>query len=339
MVNRAALKAAAMLLAIAAAVSTLVLGAGSAAARPPAAVTELTDSGSPYPTGSGKPPVKSSPTASLGPSPVAAGSPTATPLIIGVHHNDFTTLQAQIGAIQHASGARIGVSLIELGGAAAQAWSVNGDQQFVAGSTYKLPILMAQAQLIAARPGAVNDQLCYQPSDWEDGWYQDYTRGTCLSRGTLSARIGRQSDNTAGHILVRYLGGTAALNAYARAHGASESAFFVPNVTTANDLARLMADEARGNAGGAVAEAWLYSLLTGTAFENGIPAGVGSAATVAHKIGVYGTAASDAGLVSGSANGPYVLAVCTDGPGGDQGMALIAQVSAAVWQFESSVPR
>jgi beta-lactamase class A len=80
-------------------------------------------------------------------------------------------------------------------------------------------------------------------------------------------------------------------------------------------------------------------LLTGTAFEDGIPAGTGNPATVAHKIGVYGTAASDAGLVSGSANGAYVLAVCTDGPGGDQGMALIAQVSAVVWQFESSVPR
>ena len=333
MVNRAALKAAAMLLAIAAAVSTLVLGAGSAAARPPAPVTALSDSGSPYPTGSGKPPVKSSPTVSLAP------SPTATPLIIGVHHDDFTTLQAQIGAIQQASGARVGVSLIELGGAAAQAWSVNGDQQFVAGSTYKLPILMAQAQLIAASPAAVNDQLCYQPLDWEDGWYQDYTPGMCFSRGTLSARIGQRSDNTAGHILVRYMGGSAALNAYARAHGASESAFFVPNVTTANDLARLMADEALGNAGGAAAEGWLYSLLTGTAFEKGIPAGVGSPATVAHKIGVYGTAASDAGLVSGSANGAYVLAVCTDGPEGDQGMALIAQVSAVVWQFESSVPR
>jgi beta-lactamase class A len=267
-------------------------------------------------------------------------SPTPGPLVIGVHHNDFAILDSQIDAIQQGSGARIGVSLIELGGAAPQTWSFNGDRQFAAASTYKLPVLMAEAQLISSRPTAANDALCYQASDWEDGWYEDYTPGMCFSRGTLSARIGQQSDNTAGHMLVRAMGGPAALNSYARAHGASESAFFVSNVTTANDLARLMADEARGNAGGPAAQAWLYPLLTRTAFETGIPAGIGGgAATVVHKVGLYDSVASDAGLIMGSPNGAYVLAVCSDGPGGDQGMAVVARVSAAVWQFESNVPR
>jgi hypothetical protein len=45
---------------------------------------------------------------------------------------------------------------------------------------------------------------------------------------------------------------------------------------------------------------------------------------------------SDVGLITGSPNGAYVLAVCTSGLGGDAGMALVAQVSAAVWQFESN---
>ncbi len=251
----------------------------------------------------------------------------------------FDALQAQIAAIAQSSGARVGVSLIELGGLQPAAWSYNGDQQFTAASTYKLPVLMAEAQLVASNPGAANDQLCYDDSDWEDGWFQDYADGSCYSRDALSQRIGQYSDNTAGHMLVRYLGGTGALNTYASQHGASESAFFVPNVTTANDLGRLMANEAQGNAGGATAQAWLYPLLTTTAFENGIPAGVQGQATAVHKVGVFDTVSNDVGLIAGGPNGPYVLAVCTDGPGGDQGMAIVAQISAAVWTYESNPAR
>ncbi|HEX3630626.1 MAG TPA: serine hydrolase [Candidatus Dormibacteraeota bacterium] len=279
----------------------------------------------------------------LAPSPslAAAADPTAAPLaaplIIGVRQRgSLDTLASRVVAIQQASGAGVAVAIIELGGLQPEAWSVNGDQQFVAASTYKLPILMAEAQLVAERPSAASDQLCYVDADWEDGWYQDYQNGTCFTRATLSLRVGQTSDNTAGHILVRYLGGTGALNAYAQAHGASESAFYVPNVTTANDLSRLMADEARGGAGGVASQTWLYPLLTLTAFENGLPAGVGPGATVVHKVGTIDMVSSDVGLITGSPNGAYVLAVCTSGLGGDAGMALVAQVSAAVWQFESN---
>jgi beta-lactamase class A len=261
-------------------------------------------------------------------------------LFVGARErSSFDALQSQIATIQQSSGARIGVSLIELGGVQPKSWSSNGDQQFEAASTYKLAVLMAEGQIIAANPAAANDPLCYQDQDWEDGWFQDYADGVCYSRASLSYRVGKYSDNTAGHILVRYLGGTAALNNYARQHGASGSGLYVPNVTSPNDLARLMANEARGGAGGAAAQAWLYPLLTNTAFETGLPAGVASNATVVHKIGVIDTVSNDIGLISGSLNGPYVLAVCTDGPGGDQGMAIVAQVSAAVWQYESSPAR
>jgi beta-lactamase class A len=281
-----------------------------------------------------------SPSARPSPTPTPTPSPTPQPLIIGVRERgSFDLLASEFSGIQQASGGRLAVSLIELGGPEPGSFSFNGDQQFIAASTYKLPVLMAEAQLVASRPSASNDTLCYDPSDYEDGWYQDYMPGSCFSRGTLSLRIGQNSDNTAAHILVRYLGGTGALNSYAAAHGASKSAFFVPNVTTANDLARLMANEARGAAGGAAAQAWLYPLLTDTAFENGIPAGVPSSAKVVHKVGWLDTVANDAALINGSPNGAYVLAVCTDGSGGDSAFSIVAQVSAVVWQFESAIPR
>jgi len=248
----------------------------------------------------------------------------------------FDPLAAQLSGVQSASGARIAVSLIELGGANPQSWSFHGDDPFVAASTYKLPLLMAEAEAIAAGQEQPGDQLCYSAEDWEDGWFQDYSAGACYSREDLASRIGQDSDNTAAHMLVRFLGGGSALNAYAAGHGASESAFYDPNTTTASDLARLMAAEATGAAGGASAQQWLYPLLTHTAFEQGIPAGVPATVTVVHKTGELDSVTNDVALVLGGADGPYVVAICVDGPGSDAGFSVIAQVANLVWEMESA---
>jgi beta-lactamase class A len=234
-----------------------------------------------------------------------------------------------------ASHASVGLSLIELSGDQPQTWSYNGDQQFVAASTYKLPLLMDEAQALAAGQTSANDQLCYSGEDWEDGWFSDYADGTCYARAELMRRVGQFSDNTAAHLLVRYLGGGETLNAYARGDGARASAFYDPNLTTANDLAALMASEARGAAGGVPAQQVLYPLLTHTAFEAGIPAGVPAGGTVVHKIGEIDAVVNDAALVQ-APRGAYVLTVCTDGLGGDVGFNLIAAISQRVWEFESS---
>jgi beta-lactamase class A len=268
---------------------------------------------------------------------IATPVPSATPKVtVGTAApRSFDALAAQMAALQSTNGARIGLSVIELGGANPQAWSFAGDDSFVAASTYKLPLLMAEAELIASGQALPGDQVCYTTDDWEDGWFQDYAPGICYSRAELAGRIGLDSDNTAAHMLVRFLGGGAALNAYAAGRGAKESGFYDPNTTTANDLARLMAAEATGEAGGASAQRWIYPLLTHTAFEGGIPTGIPAGLEVVHKTGELGSVTNDVGLIVGGANGPYVLAVCVDGPGGDAGLSLIAQASSLVWQAEA----
>jgi len=248
----------------------------------------------------------------------------------------FDHLQAAVTQLLRAAGATGGVTVIELGGPAPQSWSYQGDQQFVAASTYKLPLLMEEAQYVVAGRWHGTESMCYQDGDWEDGWYTDYQDGTCLSRAQLEHRIGHDSDNTAAHILIRYDGGSGALNQYAKAHGAQSSSFFVPNSTTTNDLARLLADEASGRAGGRAAQQYLFPMLTHTSFEDGIPAGVPKGTTVVHKIGDLGGTVNDAALVQQGPKGAYVLAVCTQGEGGDAGWKLVADVSRAVWQYESS---
>jgi beta-lactamase class A len=265
------------------------------------------------------------------PPPDPAPAPAPAPA-----HPSFGPLTTAVNAIVSASGAPVGVSLIELGGTAPATWSAAGSVPMDAASTYKLPALMAEAQGIAE--GRVNPAgtACFQDSDWEDGWFQDYTAGDCYSRNELAYRAGHFSDNTAGHMLVRDIGGAAALNAYAVGLGAVSSSFFDGNQTTSDDLARLLAAEATGNAGGPKAQLWLYPYLTNSKFESGVPAGVPAGTLVIHKTGELDPEVNDAAIVSGGHGGAYVLVVMTDGRGGDTAWSLIARISAAVWAYEAT---
>ena len=233
------------------------------------------------------------------------------------------------------SGASAGVTVVELGGTDPVVWSVNAGEVFTAASTYKLAVLMLEAANIAAGKVDPNGYVCFQESDYETGWFDDYEDGACFTRNELAVRAARYSDNTAGHMLVRDIGGAEVLNAWAGSAGATSSDFYYGNTTTPADLAALWEAEANGELGGAAAQAWLYPLLTNTRTELGVPAGV-SGATVVHKTGTIDLVDNDAALVTSSASGAYVLVVMTDGLGGAEGWQLVAEISSVVWQFENS---
>ena len=244
------------------------------------------------------------------------------------------TLTAAIEQLVQQSGASAGVSLVEIGGAIPFEWSFNGDAVFTAASTYKLAVLMMEAQNIASGKTSAGGSVCFQDADYEAGWYHDYEPGACFTRTELARRAGQMSDNTAGHMLVRDVGGPDVLNAWAALVGTKESVFFTNNTTSANDLAALWAAEARGSLGGTHAQSWLYPVLTGTKTEAGIPAGVAGRSVVVHKTGTLDRIDNDAALVQSGPNGPYVLSVMTDGLGGSGGWALIASIASTVWNFE-----
>lgn len=246
------------------------------------------------------------------------------------------TLTAALIPIIDASGGSVGIKLIELGGSSPLVWNYDGAQVFTAASTYKLAALMLEAQNIATGNVDPNGLVCYEDDDYEDGWFTDYADGMCYTRTELAQRAGLYSDNTAGHMLVRDVGGADALNAWASAVGAKDSVLFTDNTTTADDLATLWAAEAKGTLGGAAAQAWLYPVLTGTATEAGVPAGVAGKSAVVHKTGTIDQVENDAALVTNGPNGAYVLVVMTDGLGGDAGWQLIASVSSEVWSFEAA---
>jgi beta-lactamase class A len=299
----------------------LMLASSAAYASPNVSVSAITPSSRPH---------LARPTPTPAQVPIAALTTVLAP-------SGFDRLQDDLRTIAARSGGRVGISLQELSGPRRTNLSLNGGQRFYAASAYKVPLLMAEAQQIASGQASPSDVLCYEPSDAEDGWFTDYSTGSCFSRQDLALRTGRYSDNTAAHILVRYLGGPAALNAYAQSIGMTGSALWVPNTTTTDDLAAAWLNEVLGRLGGAAAQHWLYPGLTHTASEQGIPAGLPGTATAVHKVGtMYGTE-NDSGYIS---NGriAYVLSVAVDGLDEATGWSMIARVSARVWQYEVSRP-
>lgn len=255
------------------------------------------------------------------------------PLAAGASGKDPSTLVTQVNAAIAASGGTAAMVVVDLD--SGRRVAVNPDLPFQAASVYKLPALMAEAEAISAGKQAPGDRLCYSDGEQEDGWFNDYTDGDCFTLQTIAQRAGIYSDNTAGHMLVADVGGADVLNAYARQHGARESDFFNANRTTASDMAALMVSEASGSAGGGAAQRWLYPLLTHTHFEDGIPAGVPDGVTVIHKIGEVDQTVNDVAIVTGGAH-HYVVAILTNGLGGDPGWQLIAQLSQLVWRYEAS---
>jgi beta-lactamase class A len=270
--------------------------------------------------------------AAIGSTQVGSIVSTFTPFVVP---RGVGALAISIQQLTAVSGASAGVTVVELGGTNPVTWAVNAGEVFTAASTYKLAALMLEAENIASGRVDPDGYVCFEDIDYEEGWFDDYVDGACFTRNDLAVRAGTYSDNTAGHMLVRDVGGAATLNAWAASVGATSSDFFDGNTTTPADLASLWAAEARGELGGAAAQAWLYPLLTNTRTESGVPAGV-RGATVVHKTGTIELVDNDAALVTSSPSGPYVLVVMTDGLGGDDGWQLIAGISDVVWQFEAS---
>ena len=247
--------------------------------------------------------------------------------------SEFDQLEEDIVALARGSGARVAVTLSELSGRNRHTFSYAGDQSFRAASLYKLPALMAEAQRIA--DGASPSQrICFQSQDYEQGWYDDYQPGQCYTVTQLGYRLGKFSDNTGAHMLVRQLGGVQGLNAFAASAGALRSRFFDPNTTTADDMAALWKAEATGNLGGPAAQSWLYPMLSHSQFESGIPAG-SPGAIVLHKIGSVGQTQGDAALVSVPGS-KYVLVVLVSGISELKGWPLIARIAHRVWTYETA---
>lgn len=132
---------------------------------------------------------------------------------------------------------RAGFAVTRLGdGAPAPVASVRGDEQFAIGSTFKLWVLDALAEEIAAGRHRWDEVVPIGPRSLPGGVTQTWPAGAPATVETLATLMISQSDNTATDTLIRLIGRDR-LGERVRASGHSDPARMLPLPTTAEVFA------------------------------------------------------------------------------------------------------
>jgi beta-lactamase class A len=234
-------------------------------------------------------------------------------------------MEAYLGSL----GGHYGVAVIDEDGGAA--FGTHADEVFTAASVIKVPIALCVYHEVEAGHLKLDDQWEMLPDDVSDGTgvLQSEAPGTKFTVARLLGVLIRQSDNTAATMFRRVLT-IEKIDAYMAELGAPNSRQV--SVTTPRETASLFYQLWRGNILTPAHRDELLGLLETTAFNDRIPAGVPSGVPVAHKIGMYGSALNDAGIIF--AQRPYIVAVFTDTADWDAAAETIRVISAALYEFE-----
>jgi len=258
------------------------------------------------------------------PAPTPTGTPTAAAPA------DLTaTVEADLAALERSTGRRVGVYAHDTGTGDTVAY--RADERFGYASTLKA---LAAGEVLAGQPASVLDRpLTVTAEDVADAGHAPVTAGaagTDLTVGALGAAAVTDSDNGALNVLLRHLGGPAALEAALAARGdtvtlvdAAEPELnrFTPGdparTSTPRALAEGLATYALGDAlDPAVREAYVGWLTASTTGLDAIRAGTPEGWVVGDKTGTAGRYGSrnDIAVLWPPGRAPIVLAVLTDHP-------------------------
>ena len=246
-------------------------------------------------------------------------------------------IDAIVARVSETPGAVVRVAAYRLDGLGPRI-TLLGDSLVHAASTMKVPVLLALAQradrrllnLDATMPltnrfSSIVDQSPYsldRADDSDDSVYAHI--GESVPIRWLATRMITHSSNLATNTLLtvvapdsvtaltRTLGTTRMLVR----RGVEDNPAFragLNNVTTASDLAALLAAIATDRAASPSACRWMRDVLLAQAFNSAIPAGLPAGTRVAHKTGDITRVEHDAGIVYPARGAPYVLVVLTSG--------------------------
>lgn len=159
------------------------------------------------------------------------------------------------------------------------------------------------------------------------------TRSSNLATNTLIGLVGAADANATAHALgardIQVLRGVEDGKAYAAG---------MNNMTTARDLATLMAAIESGSAASRASTDSMRAILSRQEFNDEIPAGLPAGTHVAHKTGQITGHLHDAAIVYPQRRGPYVLVVLTRGIDDEKvARSLIADISKLVYEHATMV--
>jgi len=198
---------------------------------------------------------------------------TDTRLITSKLESDTTSLQGNYG---------VAVADISSG----TTYGVNANRSFRAASINKLPILISLYQLAGRGRVDLNQTLTISEEDvqhYGTGLIQDPDAARTYTIRELAALMIEASDNTAAHVLERFLGQDT-IQANIDRWGLKHTSM-VDNTATPADVVLLLAKLYHHDLLTAGATDIVLALLEHTVFTNRIQSGVPDSVLVAHKVG------------------------------------------------------
>ena len=220
--------------------------------------------------------------------------------------------------------------------------SLNADRRFIAASLSKLYALLTLYRAADAGELSLDDEITMRASDvWAEGTgvLYRYPVGTTMTLEECAEFLIKESDNTAEVMLNRYLG-EEKIEAELRRVGARSTSYWMPNITTPNDVMLVLKAIADPSYTSPELSAKMLDVMTGTTFEGRLPPPLPEEARVAHKIGSYESTFSDAGIVfpegTDDIDQAYYVVVFSEGVPEGEAEETIQDFSLAAYQALAS---
>jgi beta-lactamase class A len=223
----------------------------------------------------------------------------------------------------------------------------NGDKVYATASIIKLPILIAFFQAVDA--GTIRLDETWTMGDdvivGESGDLQDLPVNSRIPAQTVIDKMTTISDNTATNMVIKRLGGIAAVNQKFQQMGLNNTRLrnWLPdvagsNITTPKDLVQLLVMLDRQSLLSPRSQANALDLLRRVKNRKLLAAGIGPGATIAHKTGYIGSLLGDAGIIEMPNGRRYIAAVIVANDREDSAWDFIPQVSQMVYSYFNNRP-
>ncbi len=218
----------------------------------------------------------------------------------------------------------------------------NGDKVYATASIIKLPILIAFFQAVDA--GTIRlDETWTMTRDvivGESGEFQDLPVNSRIPAQSVIDKMITISDNTATNMVIKRLGGIAAVNQRFQQMGLSNTRLrdWLPdvegsNTTTPKDLVQLLVMLDRQSLLSPSSQANALDILRRVKNRKLLAAGIGPGATIAHKTGYIGSLLGDAGIIEMPNGKRYIAAVIVANDREDSAWDFIPQVSSMAYTY------
>ncbi len=219
-------------------------------------------------------------------------------------------------------------------------FSVDGDEPVQSASMIKLLVLAEYLDEVDAGEISADDTYTLDRQDivGGSGSMQSDRPGTEYTLDEVAHRMIYQSDNVGTNVLIERMG-VEAIQAKATELGLSSTLLAhklmidaddgLYNLISANDAAELLYEVANGTLASSASCAHAEGFLLDQEDDEGLAQGLPEDVLFGHKTGSTDDVRHDGGIVY--SEHPYVIVVLTRGLGYDEANALMAQISAAVY--------